>query len=78
MNSHNATVPEAMSLVIAESGLKQYVIAERMGLSSQQLTDMLANRRIIKARDIERFCSALKISPNRLFKSADKDSEQKN
>lgn len=63
----NAPVSENMKRIISESGIKQHVIAARMGCTPQELTDMVAGRRIIKISDIPRFCAVMGVDVGTLF-----------
>lgn len=53
--------------VIFEKGLKKQAVAERIGITPQQFSDMLNKRRIIKHTDIIPICDALDITPNELY-----------
>lgn len=66
----NAGVPNAIARIIEEKGMKQYVVAERSGMTAQMLTDIFAGRRLIKARDIVMIARALEVMPNELFPEA--------
>ena len=65
----NATVPLAIAQLINKKGMKQKAVAERSGLSQQELCDMLKGRRIIKVCDIVAIANALDAQPNDLFKT---------
>lgn len=64
----NANVPLAIGQLIKDRGMKQKAVAERSGLSQQELCDMLNGRRIIKVCDIVAIANALNAQPNDLFK----------
>ena len=68
---YNATVPNNVRRILSEKGMKQCVVAERAGLSNQQLSDMLAERKIIKACDIIALAKALGVQVNDLFVAAE-------
>ena len=53
--------------VIFEKGLKKQVVAEQIGLTPQQFSDLLNDRRQLKSSDILPICKALGISPNELY-----------
>lgn len=55
--------------IIKEKGLLKKGVAERAGFTSQELSDMLNNRKIIRADMVPSFCAALGVEPNELFKS---------
>lgn len=68
---YNATVPNNIRRILYEKGMKQCVVAERAGLSNQQLSDMLAERKIIKACDVLALAKVLECTPNDLFAIVD-------
>ena len=68
---YNAMLPRRISSIIDERGFKQCAIAQRAGFSSQQFTDMLNGRRIIKACDILAIAEALGVEVNELFETHD-------
>ena len=53
--------------IIAEKGIKKRNVAEKIGLTAHQFSDMLRGRRTIKAVDVILLCDVLEISPNELF-----------
>lgn len=55
--------------IIKEKGMLQKAVAEKAGFTSQELSDMLNSRKIIRADMIPSFCSALGVEPNELFKN---------
>lgn len=58
---------EQINKAVAESGIKQKVLAERIGVSEQTLSAMLTGRRKISAEDFYNICVALRESPNKLM-----------
>lgn len=64
---YNAMLPRRISCIINASGLKQRVIAQRAGFSSQQFSDMINGRRIIKACDALAIAEALGVEVQELF-----------
>lgn len=58
---------ESLKSLIAESGMKQKVVAERAGFTEQMMSDMLQGRKVIKAEFVPAICQALGVTPNRLF-----------
>ncbi len=71
----NSPVAENVKRIISESGMKQHIIAKRIGCTSQELTDMMYGRRIIKISDIPKFCSALGVDIGSLF-STDNNTQE--
>jgi transcriptional regulator with XRE-family HTH domain len=63
----NGNIPAAIQRFIEQKGMKQCVVAERMGITPQMLNDMLNGRRLIKPVDISNAAKALEITPNDLF-----------
>lgn len=57
----NAPVPENIKRMIQRKGLIQKAVAERAGFTEQQFSDMLNDRRIIRACDLFRISMALGI-----------------
>jgi len=53
--------------IIDEKGLKKAGVAKRAGFTQQQLSDMLAGRKTIKAEMIPAICGALGCEPNDLY-----------
>ena len=68
----NHGVPEAIEQIILRKGMKKCVVAERAGMSAQMLTDIFANRRLIKMCDLVSLARALDCSPNEFFKGIDR------
>ena len=64
----NERMSENIKGLIAESGMKQKVVAERAGFTEQMMTDMLNGRKVIKAEFIPALCQALGVTPNQIFK----------
>lgn len=48
--------------IINEKGIKQKVVASRAGFTERQFSDMLNDRKIIKACDLFRIAEALDVS----------------
>ena len=60
-------VANSIRRIITEKGLVQGKVAERAGFSDQQLCDMLADRKIIRAEYVPALAAALGVTPNDLF-----------
>lgn len=58
---------ENLKELIEKSGLKNKVIAQSIGFSDKQFSDLLNGRRVIKEKDIPMICKALGTDPNELF-----------
>mgnify|MGYP002774255615 FL=1 len=63
----NTPVDCRVSGIVREKGLKQLFVAEKAGLTAQELNDMLNGRRLIKICDIPRIANALEVDANYLF-----------
>lgn len=63
----NATVPKNLNRIIKERGLKQNAVAQWAGFTSQQFTDMLNGRKLIKPCDAAALANALDINVGDLF-----------
>lgn len=59
--------------IINVKGLKQKVVAEKAGYSSQQFSDMLNGRKIIRPLDTKAIAIALEVDANELFKVSEKE-----
>ena len=50
--------------VIRHAGMKQKIVAERAGLTEQQLSDVVNKRRKLDANALFSICEALGVTPN--------------
>lgn len=60
-------VASAIKQIIEEKGLRQVAVASRAGFTSQQFSDMLNNRKTIKAEYIPGIAAALGVDPNAIY-----------
>lgn len=60
-------IAENAKAIIFAKGLKQRSVAEKMGVTEQQLSAMLNRRKVIKDTDVAAFADALSVTPNELF-----------
>ena len=69
MNIPICNHPVASNIIhaIEKKGMKQYIVADRVGFPAQCFNDMLNGRRVIKACDIPRIAAALDLTPNDLY-----------
>lgn len=58
---------ERVCAAVERSGIKKKVIADRIGVSEQTFSAMLAGRRKISADEFFNLCLALNTSPNELY-----------
>ena len=63
----NAVLPDNISKIVYDAGMKQNAVAERAGISPKKFSEMLHGRRIIKAVDILNISRALGVTPNDIF-----------
>lgn len=63
----NEPLSNGLKIIIAQKGLKNLYVAENVGYTPQELSDMLNGRRLIKACDIPRIAKALGVEINYLF-----------
>jgi transcriptional regulator with XRE-family HTH domain len=64
----NEPLAQRILFLIKESGLKQFVVAERAGYSAQEFNAMLNGRKLIKACDIPNIATALGVEVNELYR----------
>ena len=55
----NRPLSKGIQKIIAKKGLKNLYVAEKAGFTSQELSDMINGRRLIKACDVPRLATAL-------------------
>lgn len=70
IQTSNSIVANRVREIIKEKGLKQTAIAEKAGFSTQEFSDMLNGRRLMRAEDIASIISALRgvgVDANYLF-----------
>lgn len=63
----NEPLSSGLKVIIAQKGLKNLYVAESAGYTSQELSDMLNGRRLIKACDVPKIAKALGVEINYLF-----------
>ena len=64
----NEPLAQRILFLIKESGLKQFVVAERAGYSAQEFNAMLNGRKLIKDCDIPNIATALGVEVNELYR----------
>lgn len=69
----NATVPQNLSRIIKERGLKQSAVAQWSGYTRQQFTDMLNGRKLIKPCDATKLAATLGVNIGDLFVDTGQD-----
>lgn len=73
INSQNQPVTSNILRIISVKGLKQKVVAQKAGYSSQQFSDMLNGRKIIRPLDTRAIAIALEVDANELFKVSEQE-----
>lgn len=58
--------------IISIKGLYQSYVANRIGVTEQQFSDMLNGRKVIRAEHVPIIAEALDVEPNDLFVPTDK------
>ena len=58
--------------IIKQRGYKDKAIAEKIGVSANQFSSMMNNRKIITVVDVMAIANALEVTPNELFGIGDK------
>ncbi|MFG6334821.1 MAG: helix-turn-helix domain-containing protein [Lachnospiraceae bacterium] len=78
INSQNQPVTSNILRIISVKGLKQKVVAQKAGYSSQQFSDMLNGRKIIRPLDTRAIAIALEVDANELFKVSGQEEKEAN
>lgn len=63
----NTPISDTISKILEVQGIKQSFIAEKIGVTRQEMNDMLNGRRIIKPCEIPKIADALGVDANCLF-----------
>lgn len=63
----NIQLPDNVTRIIKNRGLKHGAVAEKAGYSKQQFCDMMNGRKIIRPCDAVAIAKALEITMNELF-----------
>lgn len=69
-------VRDALALELKNRCFMQSAIAEKAGLTKQQLSDVINKRRRLEANEMLRICKVTGIAPNALFEAVAQDSAQ--
>lgn len=65
----NAPLSKGIQIIIAKKGLKNLYIAKKAGFTSQELSDMLNGRRLIKACDVPKIADALGVEAGDIYEA---------
>lgn len=60
-------VCDRLKLYIINKGLKQKIIAEKSGLTENQMSQILNGKRSISADELEIICNAMDAKPNDIY-----------
>lgn len=63
----NEPFASGVRAILAEKGLKNIHVAEKARYTSQELSDMLCGRRLIKACDIPKLAGALEVGVGDIY-----------
>lgn len=58
---------DKLNKIIEKKGLKKKAVADRIGTSQKNFSNLLTGKRRLQSREIIPLCMALDISPNELF-----------
>lgn len=68
----NKPLSKGIQIIIAEKGFKNLYIAQKAGFTSQELSDMLNGRRLIKACDVPKLADALGVEAGDIYEAGKK------
>lgn len=60
-------IRDCLRPAIKNAGMKHLAVAEKAGLTGQQLTDIIAKRRRLEANELINICQAIRTTPNDLL-----------
>lgn len=63
----NTPLSKGIQIIIAEKGFKNLYVAQKAGFTSQELSDMINGRRLIKACDVPRLATALGVEAGDIY-----------
>lgn len=59
--------------IIAEKGLRQKFVAEKSGFTEQAFSQLLTQKKTLKAEYIPKIANALGVTPNDLFRQSESE-----
>lgn len=65
----NEPISSGLKSIIAQKGLRNGFVAEKSGFTSQELSDMLNGRRLIRACDIPKLASVLGVKAGDIYEA---------
>lgn len=57
-------VRDCIAIAIEKSGMKKKVVAQKAGITDQQMSDIIAKRRRLDANEFVNICNAIHMNPN--------------
>lgn len=63
----NEPLARGIKVIIAKKGLKNIYVAEKAGFTSQELSDMLNGRRLIKVCDVPKLAFAMEVKEGDIY-----------
>ena len=70
----NQPFSKGLALIIKDKGLRQVYVAEKAGYTSQELSDILNGRKLIKACDIPKLARVLGVTVDEIYTAGKKRS----
>lgn len=74
ISESNQPFSKGLALLIKTKGLRQVYVAEKSGYTSQELSDMLNGRKLIKACDIHKLAKVLGVTVEEIYTAGKKRS----
>lgn len=68
----NTPLSRGIQIIIAKKGFKNLYIAQKAGFTSQEFSDMLNGRRLIKACDVPKIADALGVEAGDIYEAGKK------
>ena len=68
----NTPLAQEIRKLMEKKGLQEKEIAEKVGYTSKELSDMLNGQKLIRACDIPRLAYALKVTANEIYETGKK------
>lgn len=63
----NGPVPDNLKRLLKRSGIKQSDLARALGVSRQQITDIISGRRLVYPSELADICRVFETTPNALL-----------
>lgn len=69
----NKPFAEGLRKIIEQKGFKNLYVAQKAGFTSQELSDMLNGRRLIKACDVPKLADALGVEAGDIYEAGNEE-----